>query len=189
MPLEGLQLGKYRLTHIIGSGGMGDVYVGEDVGIGRQVAVKVMRAEPSSYPEEDALKHGERLFQREMKAVAMLDHPHILPLFDYGEELLHKTTLMYMVMPFRQEGSFADWLRQRTNPLSLQEIAYFLSQAAEALQHAHDHQIVHQDVKPSNFLIRRKRTTTSLPDLLLADFGIARISNLTSSVSHSSIVG
>src|SRR6266487_61205 len=186
MSLEGLQLGKYRLSRLIGSGGMGDVYIGEDAGIGRQVAVKVMRAEPSSYPDEDALKHGERLFQREMRAIAMLDHPHILPLYDYGEELLYKTTLMYMVMPFRQEGSLADWLRQRAGLLSLQEVVYFLSQAAEALQHAHDHQIIHQDVKPSNFLIRRKRASASLPDLLLADFGIARISSLTSSVSHSS---
>ncbi len=188
MPLEGLQLGKYRLLRLIGTGGMGDVYIGEDAGIGRQVAIKVMRAEMASYPDEDALKHGERLFQREMRAIAMLDHPHILPLYDYGEESLHKTTLMYMVMPFRQEGSFADWLRQRSSAglLSLNEIVYFLTQASEALQHAHDHQIIHQDVKPSNFLTRRKRDASSLPDLLLADFGIARISSLTSSVSHSS---
>ncbi len=169
MPLEGLQLGKYRLSRLIGTGGMGDVYAGEDAGIGRQVAVKVMRAEPSFYSDEDALKHGERLFQREMRAIAMLDHPHILPLYDYGEELLHKTTLMYMVMPFRQEGSLADWLRQRAGLLPLQEVVYFLSQAAEALQHAHDHQIIHQDVKPSNFLIRRKRAAASLPDLLLVE--------------------
>src|SRR6266496_149182 len=125
MSLEGLQLGKYRLSRLIGSGGMGDVYIGEDAGIGRQVAVKVMRAEPSSYPDEDAPRHGERLFQREMRAVAMLDHPHILPLYDYGEELLHKTTLMYMVMPFRQEGSLADWLRQRAGLLALQHVIYF----------------------------------------------------------------
>ena len=186
MPLEGLQLGKYRLLHLIGSGGMGDVYIGEDPNIGRQVAVKVMRAEAAFYSDENTFR--ERLFQREMKAIAMLDHPHILPLYDYGEQLLHKTTLLYMVMPYRQEGSFADWLRQRSKgaPLQLHEVAYFLSQAADALQHAHDCHIIHQDVKPPNFLIRRKRGSDSLPDLLLADFGIARISSLTSSASHSS---
>ncbi len=91
-----------------------------------------------------------------------------------------------MVMPFRQEGSLADWLRQHTGLLSLQEVVHCLFQAAEALQHAHDHQIIHQDVKPSNFLIRRKRAAASLPDLFLADFGIARISSLTSSMSYSS---
>ncbi len=113
MPLEGLQLGRYRLVRLIGSGGMGDVYQGEDAHINRQVAIKVMRAETLPYPEENANNQAARLFQREMKAIAALDHPHILPLYDYGEEMLHKTPLMYMVMPFRSEGSLADWLRQR----------------------------------------------------------------------------
>jgi serine/threonine protein kinase len=188
MPLEDLELGKYRLIRLIGSGGMGDVYLGEDAGINRQVAIKVMRADVASYPNDNLSKKSERLFQREMRAVAMLDHPHILPLYDYGEKMLHTTALLYMVMPFRQEGSLADWLRQRSSekPLQLQEITYFLSQAADALQHAHDHQIIHQDVKPSNFLLRGKRDPSMQPDLLLADFGIAKISTLTSSLSQSS---
>src|SRR5437588_6549801 len=188
MPLEGLELGKYHLLRLIGSGGMGDVYLGEDAGINRQVAIKVMRADTAPYPDDYISNNSERLFQREMRAVAMLDHPHILPLYDYGKEMLHTAALLYMVMPFRQEGSLADWLRQRGSGklLQLQEIAYFLSQAADALQHAHDHQIIHQDVKPSNFLLRSKRDSSMLPDLLLADFGIARISTLTSSISQSS---
>src|SRR5205823_2494118 len=144
--------------------------------------------EISSYPTEDVNKQARHLFQREMKAIATLDHPHILPLYDYGEERLHNTTLMYMVMPFRQEGSFYDWLRQYSGGklLELQEIAHFLVQATDALQHAHYRQIIHQDVKPSNFLIRSKRDASKLPDLLLADFGIAKISSLTASISHSS---
>ena len=188
MPLEGLEVGKYRLIRLIGSGGMGDVYLGEDAGINRQVGIKVMRVDAAPYPEDNLSKKSEHLFQREMRAVAMLDHPHILPLYDYGEQMLHTTPLLYMVMPFRQEGSLADWLRQRNSgkPLQLPEITYFLSQAADALQHAHDHQIIHQDVKPSNFLLRSKRDMSLLPDLLLADFGIARISTLTSSLSQSS---
>jgi len=96
MPLEGLQLGKYRLLRLIGSGGMGDVYIGLDANINRQVAIKVMRAEVSPYPTEDVNKQARHLFQREMKAIAALDHPYILPLYDYGEEGLHNTTLMYM---------------------------------------------------------------------------------------------
>jgi len=188
MPLEGMQLGKYRLVRLIGSGGMGDVYLGEDPGIHRQVAIKVMRGEVVPYPDEESGKKSGRLFQREMRAVAMLDHPHILPLYDYGEETLHRTALMYMVMPFRQEGSLADWLRQRTSSglLPLKDVVQLFSQVADALQHAHDHQIIHQDVKPSNFLVRSKRDPASVPDLLLADFGIARVSTLTSSISHSS---
>src|SRR5579859_6729351 len=125
MPLEGMELGKYRLVRLIGSGGMGDVYLGEDAGINRQIAIKVMRSEFTPYPDEEAAKKPGRLFQREMKAIAMLDHPSILPLYDYGEATLHRTLLMYMVMPFRQEGSLADWLRQRGSEsrLPLKEVS------------------------------------------------------------------
>jgi serine/threonine protein kinase len=188
MALEGTQLGKYRLVRLIGGGGMGDVYLGEDAHLNRQVAIKVVRSEGVAYPDGHASKDAIRLFQREMRAIAQLDHPHILPLYDYGEETLHTTTLVYMVMPFRHEGSLADWLRQRglTEPLPLKDAAFLVSQATDALQHAHEQQIVHQDVKPSNFLIRRKKDATRLPDLFLADFGIARISSMTSSMSHAS---
>jgi eukaryotic-like serine/threonine-protein kinase len=186
MPLEGTQLGKYRLVRLIGGGGMGDVYLGEDAHLNRQVAIKVVRSEGAAYPNEHASKDAIRLFQREMRAIAQLDHPHILPLYDYGEETLHTTTLVYMVMPFRHEGSLVDWLRQRgsTEPLPLKDAAFLVSQATDALQHAHEQHIVHQDVKPSNFLVRQKKDAARLPDLLLADFGIARISSMTSSMSH-----
>src|SRR5438552_245460 len=149
MPLEGLQLGHYRLTRLIGSGGMGEVYQAEDTRIARQVAIKVVRSDAEPYPDAEA----NRLFQREMRAITVLDHPHILPLFDFGEESVNKTTLTYMVMPLRHEGSLTDWLQRRGNveKLSLQDISYFIGQAADALQHAHDHQLIHQDVKPSNF--------------------------------------
>ncbi len=188
MPLEGVQLGKYRLVRLIGSGGMGDVYLGEDAHLNRQVAIKVVRSEGAAYPNEHASKDAIRLFQREMRAIAQLDHPHILPLYDYGEETLHTTTLVYMVMPFRHEGSLVDWLHQRgsTEPLPIKDAAFLVSQATDALQHAHEQHIIHQDVKPSNFLIRRKKDAARLPDLLLADFGIARISSMTSSMSHAS---
>src|SRR5207248_4372257 len=128
-----------------------------------------------------------RLFQREAKAIARLDHPRILPLFGYGEDIVNGTTLTYIIMPYRPEGSFADWLQQRSESqlLPAQDIAYFIEQAADALQYAHDNRIVHQDVKPSNFLIRTNKQKPHLPDLLLADFGIARLSSATASVSHS----
>src|SRR5947209_13462307 len=90
-------------------------------------------------------------------------------------------------MPFRPEGSFASWLQQRNSSglLSPRDVAYFINQAAEALQYAHDNQIVHQDVKPSNFLIRSNKENPSRPDLLLSDFGIAKLSSATASVSQS----
>ncbi len=98
MALEGQQLGHYRLVQLIGSGGMGEVYMAVDTRIKRQVAIKVIRPETTSYPDADATKEAARLFQREMKAISHLDHPHILPLFDYGEEKVNDMPLTYLVM-------------------------------------------------------------------------------------------
>jgi serine/threonine protein kinase len=108
-------------------------------------------------------------------------------LFSYGEEQVNGMTLIYIVMPFRPEGSFADAASQHHHDdlLSVQDVAYFISQAVDALQYAHDKQIVHQDVKPSNFLIRTNTRTPNRPDLLLSDFGIARFSGATANISHS----
>jgi serine/threonine protein kinase len=187
MPLDGLQLGHYRLLRLIGTGGMGEVYLAEDPRLRRQVAIKVVRTEVTPYPSVSTVQEAARLFQREAKAIAMLDHSSILPLYDYGEEVVNGTAFTYLVMPFRPEGSLANWLRERQNSelLSTQDVAHIVRQAAIALQYAHDHQIVHQDVKPSNFLIRSNADNPGSPDLLLADFGVAKLSTATSSVSHS----
>lgn len=187
MALEGLYLNQYRLLRLLGSGGMGEVYLAEDARIDQQVAIKISRSEASSYPGNSTIQDTVRLFQREARAIAMLDHPHILPLFSYGEEIVNGMTLIYIVMPYRHEGSFANWLQQRGNIdlLSVQNIVHFIKQAADALQYAHDNRIVHQDVKPSNFLVRMNKEHPDLPDLLLADFGIARLNTSTANVSHS----
>ncbi|HVB21775.1 MAG TPA: protein kinase [Ktedonobacteraceae bacterium] len=186
MSLEGLQLGRYHLMNLVGSGNMGEVYLAEDTQLSRQVAIKLMRSEGSSYPNADAVKEAARLFQREAKAIAAMDHPNILPLYDFGEQITGGTPTTYMVMPLRQDGSLASWLQQRgtSNLLSFEEVGYFVRQAAGALQYAHDHQITHQDVKPSNFLIRQYNQDQRLPDLQLADFGIAKFSTGTASASH-----
>ena len=86
MALEGLRLGQYRLLQLLGSGGMGEVYLAEDARINQQVAIKVNRTEVTSYPNSDVTRDAVRLFQREARAIARLDHQHILPLFSYGEE-------------------------------------------------------------------------------------------------------
>lgn len=183
MQLEGQQMGHYRLLSLLGSGGMSAVYLAEDLSVRRQVAIKVIRSESAINPEDDAAKEAAHLFRREANAVAMLDHPNILPLFDYGEENLQGEKLTYMVMPFRQEGSLADWLRKTDGSrwLTIQNVAFLIHQAASALQYAHDHHIIHRDVKPSNFLIRGRPENPAQPDLLLADFGIAKFSTAVSS--------
>jgi serine/threonine protein kinase len=183
MLLEGQQIGHYRLLQLLGSGGMGTVYLASDLSIRRQVAIKLVRTEPALYPDNASAIEAAHLFRREANAVAMLDHPNILPLFDYGEQSLNGATLTYMVMPFRQEGSLADWLRRPgiSQRLSPQDVAFLIHQAASALQYAHDHNIIHRDVKPSNFLIRSRPENPTRPDLLLADFGIAKFSTVLSS--------
>jgi serine/threonine protein kinase len=183
MQLEGQQMGHYRLLSLLGSGGMSAVYLAEDLSVRRQVAIKVIRSESAINPEDDTANEAAHLFRREANAVAMLDHPNILPLFDYGEENLQGEKLTYMVMPFRQEGSLADWLRKTDGSrwLTIQNVAFLIHQAASALQYAHDHHIIHRDVKPSNFLIRGRPENPAQPDLLLADFGIAKFSTAVSS--------
>jgi eukaryotic-like serine/threonine-protein kinase len=194
MSLEGQQLGRYHLLHLIGSGGMGEVYLAQDPGINRQVAIKVVRTEVAAYSGTGTStgvgtlgsKDAAHLFQREAKAIAMLDHPGILPLYDYGEQSMNGVMLTYLVMPYREEGSLANWLQKGGfTLLSIQNVEQMLQQAAAALQYAHDHQVVHQDVKPSNFLIRTNRENPRRPDLLLTDFGIAKLSMLTSRASQS----
>jgi eukaryotic-like serine/threonine-protein kinase len=188
MLLEGIQLGRYQLLNLLGSGGMGEVYVGEDTHIHRQVAIKVIRAEATPYPNSEAATESSRLFQREVRAIATLDHPNILPLFDYGEENMKGTILTYMVMPYRVEGSLSTWLQQRggSQLVTPQEAAHFIRQAAAALSYAHNHKIIHQDVKPSNFLVRNNEEDTNRPDLLLADFGIAKFTSASASMSQTS---
>jgi serine/threonine protein kinase len=189
MPLDGLDIGRYHLLRLIGSGGMGEVYLAEDTRINRKVAIKVIHGEAISYLDTNATPNTARLFEREAKAIARLNHSHILPLFDYGEESVNGILLTFMVMPYCPAGSLDGWLRQKgeareTRALPLQDAAYLLKQAADALQYAHDQQLVHQDVKPSNFLIRSTRDA-GLPDLLLTDFGVAKFITANSSSSQS----
>ncbi|HET7641456.1 MAG TPA: protein kinase, partial [Ktedonobacteraceae bacterium] len=180
-------IGRYQLSYLLGSGGMGEVYLAIDVPVHRQVAIKVMRSEVSAYPNDTASNDATRLFQREVKAIASLDHPHILPLYDYGEDIVRGSKITYMVMPYRAEGTLVNWLHKRTNDalLSPLDIAQIIAQAASALQYAHDRQIIHQDVKPSNFLIRADDQNPDRPYLLLSDFGVAKLSNMTSNSSQS----
>jgi len=184
--LEGTRIGRYRFIHLLGGGGMGEVYLAEDPRIQQQVAIKVIRTEVSPYPDDQAIKEVSRLFEREAIAVAKLDHPHILPMFDFGEAVVNGTRLTYLVMPYRPEGSLVEWLRRRgtASLLAPEEVESIVAQTSEALQHAHDRQIIHQDVKPSNLLIRERREDPDHPDILLTDFWIAKSTTATSSMSQ-----
>ncbi|MBO0778224.1 MAG: serine/threonine protein kinase [Ktedonobacteraceae bacterium] len=199
-------LGGYRLKRLLGSGGMGSVYLAEDEAIGQQVAIKVIRGESDDSDPANAAQAAER-FRREARAVASLDHLHILPLYRYGEEEAGGERRAYMIMQYRPEGSLWDWLRRRARaaqqhaptsapdlpdglptdwPLSLKETTDYVHQAASALQYAHEQGIVHRDVKPANFLLRIAAGTESAgsPFLLLSDFGLAKLYSVNTGSSQ-----
>ncbi len=160
--LIGTQLGTCVLKRLVGSGGMGMVYLAEQTRPVRDVAVKVLR----SGLELQSTKNQEFLarFRREANVIARLDHIHIMPMYEYGEQ----NGYAYLVMPYLSGGSLRDLLAQRGS-FSPQEALRYIEQAAAALQYAHEHKIVHRDIKPGNILFHADGR------LVLVDFGIAHI--------------
>lgn len=172
MRLDGQQIGRYHFERYLGSGGMGDVYLATDPRIQQQVAVKVLQEEASAYPSNS--NAAAEKFRHEASAIARLRHPHIVPLYDYNETSIEGKNIFYLVMPFYKEGALNNWLEQHgADLLPLVLVTDFIQQAADALNYAHDHAIIHGDVKPSNFLVDTA-ANAQRPDLLLTDFGISR---------------
>lgn len=166
--LIGKSLGNYQLVEYIGRGGMSDVYRGLRRPDQFEVAVKVMR--PNLDPDIDTAVYIKR-FDQEAAIVAGLNHPHILPMYDYG----HFNNYHYLVMKLIRGGTLAHIMRQRR--LSIQEAGGWLYQISSALNHAHQRGIVHRDLKPTNILLDGQGHS------YLTDFGIAKIANTTSSLT------
>jgi tRNA A-37 threonylcarbamoyl transferase component Bud32 len=152
----GAQLGRYRVVSRIGSGAMGDVYEVEDSVLLRRAALKLIR----ELPWDD--NHRAR-FEREVRAVARLNHPHIVPIYDAGRE----EGRSYFVMELAAGGSLHDRI-PRNGWGAATAVAYAFA-IADALAAAHDAGIIHRDVKPENILV------ASDGRLKLADFGVARM--------------
>lgn len=158
--LVGTALGRYWIEALEGRGGMASVYRATDPAFGRPVAIKVLAAALARDPG-----FAER-FLREARAVARLQHPHILPVHDVGEQ----DGTVFLVMPYIDGGTFRDRLlgAEGARPLPVGEAAALLRPVAAALDYAHRQGIIHRDVKPNNILL----TAQQYP--LLADFGIAK---------------
>src|SRR5688500_6826250 len=154
----GQMLGPYRIINQIGKGGMATVYKAYQPSVDRYVAVKVL---PSQLA---ASKEFATRFQQEARIIAKLEHPHILPVFDYGES----DGIAYLVMRYLEAGTLKEKM-EAGRPLPLNEIDRIFNQLTDALSYAHSHGIVHRDLKPANALI------DSYGNILLTDFGIAKL--------------
>lgn len=169
--LVGQKLGKYQITQLVGHGGMATVYKGYQADVARYVAVKVLPPHPGQTPG-----FVDR-FQQEARTIAKLQHPHILPLYDYGDQ----DGVLYLVMPFIDGGSLADRLRR--GRLSLNEVERLVNQIASALDYAHRQGVIHRDIKPDNILIDKEGFS------LLSDFGIAKLMETGGLTTTGGLVG
>jgi serine/threonine protein kinase/tetratricopeptide (TPR) repeat protein len=153
----GSRLGPYEIREEIGRGGMAAVYRAYQTSVDREVAIKVIL---KSIALDD---HTVQRFQREARLIARLEHPHILPIYDFDGG--HEPP--YIVMRFLDGGTLKEVMRQGHLPLD--EIAYLIRQVGTALDYAHRQGIIHRDVKPSNIMIDRDGNA------FVTDFGIARM--------------
>jgi eukaryotic-like serine/threonine-protein kinase len=174
MPITtGTVLGRYRLLEKAGVGGMSEVWKAEDETLKRIVAVKVILgpvAAESTFRER---------FLREARLVAGLEHPNVLPVFDYGTATIGGEEVSYLVMPLVAGGS----LKGRVaGPVPPALAVTWLSAIASALDHAHSKGILHRDVKPGNVLMDSQGRP------LLADFGLARSAEVSSGLTTTGTV-
>ncbi len=153
---------RYHITKKLGEGGMGAVYLGEHVKMGRKSAIKVMTQSMANDP--DAVSR----FNREASNASRLSHPNICQIYDFGET---SEGLMYLAMEFIEGCALTD-LIEREGALPPARAANILRQAADALQVAHDQTIVHRDIKPDNIMIVQGRDGSDV--VKVVDFGIAK---------------
>jgi serine/threonine protein kinase len=161
----------YKIKNIIGSGGMGDVYLATDLRLDRTVAVKVLKFSSSS--EKDALER----FSREAKAVAKLSHPNIVSIFDVGET----NNFNYMVMEY-VEGKNLNLILDK-NQLSLKLAIKIIRQLCDVVDFIHSKDIIHRDIKTANIIVN------SDFNIKLTDFGIAKVHSQLNLTQDGSMLG
>ncbi len=155
----GKQLLNYEIKSLIGEGGMGNVYLGEHVSIGRKVAIKVLLPELAS---NDEIRNR---FKNEASVMAHLQHPGIVALHDY----LDQDDGLYLIMEYVEGIEFTDLLKSLTEPLPIDRAKEIMKKVLSAFAYAHKNKIVHRDVKPSNILL------TKDDEVKVLDFGIAKL--------------
>ena len=163
----GTQLGPYRIDHLVGAGGMGQVYRATDTRLARTVAIKILPRALASNPQFRAR------FDREAQAIAALTHPHICTLHDIS----HQDGVDFLVMEYLEGETLA--ARLARGPLPLDQALTYATECADALAAAHRQGIVHRDLKPGNIILTKGGAK-------LLDFGLAKPASLT--VAHGSSI-
>jgi serine/threonine protein kinase len=157
----GQQLGNYKLISLLGSGGFGEVYLGEHIHLGTSAAIKVLGGKLSQQELED--------FKNEARTIKSLKHSHIVQLLEFGIE---NNITPFMVMDYAPNGTLRDRHPQGTQ-VPLVTVVSYVKQIAEALQYAHDSKIIHRDIKPENIFVGNNN------EILVGDFGIAVMAHST----------
>jgi serine/threonine protein kinase/Tfp pilus assembly protein PilF len=157
----GTQLGRYVILERVGAGGMGTVYAAFDPELDRKIAVKVLS---SNYGSDTRADNGARRLRREAQALARLQHPNVIPIYDVGSF----EGRVYLAMAFVDGQTLGKWAKER--PRSLDEVLDVFEQAGRGLSAAHASGLVHRDFKPDNVMIDRKGA------VFVMDFGLARTS-------------
>ena len=169
--MEPQKFGRYEIKAELGRGGMATVYHAYDPRFEREVALKVLPREMLHDPQ------FRTRFEREAKTIAMLEHPAIVPVYDFGEE----DGQPYFVMRYMTGGSLSD--RMKKGPMTLEDIARIFTRLAPALDEAHAKGIIHRDLKPGNILFDQYN------EPYISDFGIAKIASGEATMTGSNIVG
>ncbi|MFJ2716014.1 serine/threonine-protein kinase [Streptomyces sp. NPDC087437] len=152
---------RYRISHLLGSGGMGQVWAARDARMGRDVAVKVVHPEYS--PDEAG---AQARFEREVQLIGRLSHRNVVTVHDWGEAQVGERRTLFLVMELVPGGPLSRRLKGPPPPWPF--AAGWAAQIAEALQAAHSQGIVHRDIKPANALLMPDGTVKVL------DFGVAK---------------
>lgn len=160
-------LGHFRLHRCLGEGSFGIVYAATDTRLDRTVALKIARPEVSLSPSMT------RRFRREAEMAARLEHPGIVPVFEYGEiEGIH-----FIAHAYCEAITLADWIADHPGPVPSHDAAVLMNHLADAIAHAHQSGVLHRDIKPSNILLVREGETDSLSAMTprITDFGLGRL--------------
>ncbi|MEK4522638.1 Stk1 family PASTA domain-containing Ser/Thr kinase [Psychrobacillus sp. FSL W7-1493] len=164
--------GRYKLLEMIGGGGMSNVYLGHDMILDRDVAIKVLRYD---FSNEEELR---RRFQREALSATSLTHPNIVNIYDVGED----EDIHYIVMEHVKGETLKEYI-QHNAPVSPVKTITIMKQLTSAISNAHNNHIIHRDIKPQNILLDEQE------NVKITDFGIAMALSATSYTQTNSVLG